>query len=202
MTSKIPFRIKVPTRTCTEKHSGTDGYRRYKKPLRKDFNNRCGYCDIEDKWLGGKRIYHVDHFAPKKFSYLINDYSNLVYACPYCNIAKSDDWVSDNPKENICNDIGYVDPCSEEYDKLFYRDNEGNIIYSDIGVGKYMYTKLKLYAKRHSVIWNLQRLERLKKELQEQAPNFAKNEELKNKYIYISLKFDKYFEYLGDLINE
>lgn len=201
MTKKVPFRSKVPTRTCIEKHSGANGYRKYKKSLKKDFNSRCGYCDVEDKWLGGKRIYHVDHFAPKRFSHLINEYSNLIYSCPYCNVAKSDDWASDDPQENICNNIGYIDPCSEDYDTLFYRDDEGNIIACDNGVAKYMHANLKLYAKRHSVIWNLQMLEKLKKELQSQSTNFIKNEELKSKYIYLSLKFDEYFEYLGDIIN-
>src|SRR5271154_2101665 len=91
------FRLSVPSQTCSKQYLN---YRRYKKYLIVDFSNRCGYCDGHDKWYGGFKNFHIDHFAPKeKFPQLKTVYSNLIYSCPSCNIAKSDFWPSTD--ENI-----------------------------------------------------------------------------------------------------
>lgn len=64
--------------------------RENKKRLINDFEHRCAYCDDLDKYGGGSKVYHVEHFAPKeKFPELKFQYDNLLYACPFCNISKS-----------------------------------------------------------------------------------------------------------------
>lgn len=193
------FRDKVPKRTYAKKYAD---YRRYKNPLKKDFHDRCGYCDIKDTWLGGRKVYHVDHFAPKaKFEYLKTEYSNLIYSCPYCNNAKSNTWPSNDPSISVLNDKGFVDPCNEEYDSLFYRDDEGRIIpRTELGV--YIYEELHFYATRHSVIWKLEKIKSLKEQLILEKENIMNNENLKDKFIDLTIKYDAYFEYLGELINE
>ena len=62
--------------------------RENKKRLINDFEHRCAYCDDLDKYGGGSKVYHVEHFAPKeKFPELKFQYDNLLYACPFCNIS-------------------------------------------------------------------------------------------------------------------
>jgi HNH endonuclease. len=148
---KIKYRMKHPKRTFLDKY---DNYKKYKQPLMEDFNHRCGYCDAIDTWLGGSRFYHIDHFKPKSlFPHLETEYSNLVYSCPYCNIFKSNDWVEDEG-------AGYIDPCHEEYSNHFFRDRFGNI-QPETKQGSFISKKLHLYLIRHSVLWNLARLEKL-----------------------------------------
>ncbi|HEY4543626.1 MAG TPA: hypothetical protein VIG40_03185 [Tissierellaceae bacterium] len=142
----IDFREKHPVRICKEKYKT---YRRYKKDLAKDFNYRCGYTDCPDFWFGGSRNFHIDHFMPSsKYPDLETEYGNLVYACSYVNILKSDD---DGNK--------YLDPCDDNLNEHFFRDISGKIFPRDSSQkAQYMYERLKLYLSRYSIIWNLERI--------------------------------------------
>ncbi|RVU83846.1 hypothetical protein EOL70_13540 [Leucothrix sargassi] len=134
-------------------------YRDHKQQLTDDFNHNCGYCGDNDFFSGGKRSYHIDHFAPKSlFPSLETSYSNLVYACPVCNIAKSDDWPSKSAQVSVVENVGYICPCDEEYDEHLGRDEFGLII-PKTEVGSYMYNKLKLGLIRHKLIWLITELE-------------------------------------------
>ena len=104
------------TRTCHKKYSD---YRRFKDYLKKDFNNRCAYCDLYDLWIE-PLPYQIDHFIPmkeikaaKRFE-LETTYSNLMYACPVCNRLKSDMFS------------GSIDPCKIE-NQLFYNPDNDNM---------------------------------------------------------------------------
>lgn len=191
------FRDKSPQRTFKEKRSN---YRSYKKYLAADFMNRCGYCNDHHQWLGGLPFYHIDHFAPKRFSTLINDYNNLVYSCPFCNIAKKDDWISDCANTCIVNEEGYIDPCDNNYNQAFIRDENGAIIACNT-VGKYMYKKLNLFLLRHTIIWNLERLCKLKEEIAE-MPAFKSNSKLRDAYIELDIQYSKLFKFLGETTYE
>jgi len=160
------FRGVTPKRTFKKNYRS---YRQYKNPLQTDFNKRCGYCNCEDVWLGGKRVFHIDHFAPWKRFELTHPeikilYINLVYSCPYCNGLKSDDWVSNDPYVSIVGNKGYIDPCKPDYDAAFARNELGEII-PLTEVAKYMYEKLALGLERHSIIWQLEKTRSLIKEL-------------------------------------
>lgn len=69
-------------------------YHNYKEYLKKDFKNRCAYCNMHDKWIM-PLPYQIDHFIPrvecKKAGRndLDHDYRNLMYSCPVCNRLKS-----------------------------------------------------------------------------------------------------------------
>jgi hypothetical protein len=179
-----PFREVAPIRTYKIKHAN---YRDYKPHLAKDFNHKCGYTDCSDFWFGGKDNFHIDHFIPwKKYTtdkpHLKTDYSNLVYCCSYVNIAKSDD---EGP---------YLDPCNDDYNDHFQREDDGEIIPLSESA-KYMYNRMKLYFERFRIIWILDQLEIRLNKLQAIIEN-SDNEEAKKMYISLSFEFNNYRKYL------
>ena len=89
-------------------------YKRYKQPLREDFQYRCAYCILHegDPYGGGFHHFQIDHFRPRnKFPDLINTYSNLYYSCTWCNRAKSDTWPTNDEQSR---GFVFVDPCVED----------------------------------------------------------------------------------------
>ena len=117
--------------------------------LMSDFNCRCGYCDDHHRFVGGVVFYHLDHFAPKsKFENDKWNYENMVYSCPYCNISKSNKWVSDSIKMPIVDGKGFVDPCNVLYSDNFKRSNDGTIV-GITDVGRYMVKELRLDLALH-----------------------------------------------------
>ena len=161
----LRIKAKVPVRSYSGEKWKTN--KTNKKYLAQDFNHRCAYCDDLDRYNGGVRSYHVEHFAPKeKFPALKYTYDNLLYACPYCNEAKSDKWPSDSPEISVVGDKGFIDPCTEEYYKYIYRNEDGSIGYNG-KLGKYIYNELNLYLKRHQVNYNLVSINERIKELRD-----------------------------------
>jgi hypothetical protein len=143
------FRQLAPVRTFTRPYTN---YLRYKKPLSKDFNCRCGYTDVHHIWFGGIRNFQIDHFKPHSialYSHLKHEYSNLVYTCSLVNRAK---WDDDSPY--------YLDPCNDDLNLHFYRDQNGNICVREGSVhGQYMYKKMKLYLRCYGTIWTLEQIQ-------------------------------------------
>jgi len=181
--SEILFRSTPPSRTYTGNE--LSDYRKYKDFLCRDFNQRCGYTDCSDFWFGGKRNFQIDHFKPVSiFPDLETKYSNLVYSSSYVNRAKS-------------NDVGdYIDPCDTDYNQHFFRDKLGNIFpRKDSPSAQYMYTKLKLYLKRYSIIWTLDQLEQKMFKLGELIEATG-DPEAKELFVQIGLKYNKYKKYL------
>lgn len=172
-------------------------YNEHKDDLREDFNGKCGYCDDEDKWTGGKRFFHVDHFVPQKHLKAISDkeYSNLVYSCFFCNNSKRSDWPTNDEHLHNNGREGYIDVCLPEYDAQFYRSREGEI-FSKTDLGEYMYRKLKLFLRRHAVIWNMGRLHKQVLEIKEILGE-QENPGLKEKLTGL---LSIHFEYIQQLI--
>ena len=164
----MAFRGQVPTRSTTVEPR--NNYRDYKGELRADFGRRCGYCDELDEYFGGVQGAHIDHFAPKKeFLHLEAVYDNLVYACPFCNRAKSNKWIGDDSSVPNNGTEGFVDPCSPEFDEHLARDTTGRVV-SLTHLGQYMVDNLNLRLMRHQFIWQAQRLAQLAEELDELIP--------------------------------
>ena len=129
-----------------------------KKHLSDDFNRRCAYCDDRVFYCGGINSFHIDHFAPKsKFPKLEFEYKNLMYSCPYCNLAKSDKWPSDDSRLNVVGKSGFVDPCTDEYEEHLERAENG-IIRAKTELGSYMVHELKLYLQRHAIFFLMDEL--------------------------------------------
>lgn len=195
-----PLRLSIPSRR-TQLHS----YRTislYKADLRDDFNQHCGYCGDTDRYGGGHKSFHIDHFAPKiKFPELEFEYSNFIYSCPYCNRAKSDKWVTSDPLVSINNDSGFCDPCSSEYDRHLMRDSITGTIYALTSIGEYMYQELKLYLLRHKVIYQLEKLSFIIEKLRELSTNPVDEDfkvRLTDLYIKLHEKYWYYNEHLND----
>jgi uncharacterized protein (TIGR02646 family) len=167
-----------------------------KKRLAEDFGHRCAYCDDPDTYGGGYRAYHVEHFAPKeKFPTLRFNYDNLLYSCPWCNRAKWDIWPSDDPEINIVGEEGFVDPCTEEYDKHFERRPDGSIE-GITPLGKYMHRTLQLYLKRHAIVHNVERLRRKREELVDSIASDKKlGKDCNKKEVALELVTEDFFEY-------
>lgn len=147
MTNKI--QREKPSRTCTKTYAN---YQSFKPYLREDFNKRCGYCDDLDIACGGQRGFHIDHFKPKaRFASLEQEYSNLVYSCPYCNGKKSNTWEDTE---------GFVDPCENEYDNHLCRNEKGQIVFKT-DQGKFLFDNLNLGLKRHELLWCIDKLNEL-----------------------------------------
>lgn len=185
-----PFRNSIPNRTCTKKYSTHSSYKRF---LREDFRKRCGYCDDLDIPCGGSNGFHVDHFRPKSlFRRLQNNYNNLVYACPYCNIAKSDDWPSSDKTLAVLNGKGYIDPCDVDFDNHFERHDDGRIR-SKTDVGNYMYKQLRLGLRRHQLLWMCEQLETTIKKVQEEFDKGGDDDTLLTKnYMRLTTEYFKY----------
>ncbi|MBT2285812.1 HNH endonuclease [Paenibacillus polymyxa] len=153
---KKPIKIRKPTRSYTGIMWITNGTN--KKYLAPDFDNRCAYCDDSDEYSGGYNSFHVEHFAPKeKFKHLEFTYDNLLYSCSYCNISKSNKWIGSNENESVLGNKGFIDPCNDDYYNHLGRDQNGNII-SLTPLGEYIYYELKLYLKRHFILYNLDQI--------------------------------------------
>lgn len=166
---KYLFREKKPKKRYIP-YEKDSRYQNYKDFLIEDFGGRCGYCN---SYYGiVKKDYHIDHFIPQRIikkysthSYLLNDYSNLIYACPSCNRSKSGKWPSEDPDIITCESGGFVNPCTDEYDALFYRSSQGEIIVrEDNNNAHYIHKELKLFLRRHQIVWKIETLMGLIKE--------------------------------------
>lgn len=187
----------IPKRSYTGEKWKTNSIN--KKYLALDFNHRCAYCDDLDSMYGGKETYAVEHFAPKeKFPQLRYMYDNLLYSCPFCNRAKSDDWPSNDPNINVVGQQGYIDPCAEEYYKHLDRDeNTGKITYKT-PIGEYMYNHLNLHLKRHEILYMMNKLWDKINQLKESIEiSKQKGENVSDKEYILKECSDKFFNYYG-----
>lgn len=191
---------KIPKRTYTGIQWTTN--QSNKKRLIIDFEHKCAYCDDLDKYAGGSKTYHVEHFAPKdKFPELEFYYDNLLYACPYCNISKSNKWPSDQYSVNVVDNIGFVDPCNHEYNEHLKRENDGSIGFKT-DLGEYMYYELKLYLQRHQLIYNLNRInEKIKEvrgEIDKRKKLQKKVDDLEILYRELCVVFYEYYDVFSE----
>jgi len=174
-------------------------YSLYKVDLRQDFISKCGYCDTPDYYSGGTRGFHIDHFAPKsRFSELKNNYANLVYCCPICNIGKSDDWPGESAEVCYIDEKGYIDPCHDDYQTHLARNTDGTIL-PLTPLGGYIYKNLKMNLRRRQICWLMERMEQQLQQLAVIAERAdAQSDEVKA-LCQLTLK---YFEYVGILKRE
>jgi 5-methylcytosine-specific restriction endonuclease McrA len=136
-------------------------YKSYKKTLSIDFNNRCGYCN--DYYHDHKRYFVIDHFVPQNpdgWSHSIpsNKYDNLIYACAFCNGAKSNKWPTKNENKSNDGTQGFIKPTLKLYTKVFRRDKDGSIIvYKKHLVGSYIHRELNFGLPIHSLNWKIEK---------------------------------------------
>ena len=127
-------------------------------------------------YVGGQAGAHIDHFAPQsKFPALANCYENLVYACSFCNRAKSNKWVGDDPEVPNDGNKGFVDPCDAEFDNHLGRSEEGRIV-ALTELGRFLVENLNLRLERHQLLWQLNRAEFVLDELQKLRQQFSEHD--------------------------
>lgn len=157
------FRTKSPKRRNIT--TNVASYRHHKNDLKKDYLDRCGYCNSIDTW---RNIwFEIDHFVPQMYLKTIaeTDYSNLVYSCRSCNNAKRAKWPTKDENLHHENDEGFIDPCDDEYGVQFKRTSAGRIL-PRTKIGQWMYEELKLYKPQHEIIWSMAELDELIQEIE------------------------------------
>lgn len=161
------FRKHIIVRNCTKEYKDYHSYRPY---LEQDFMHRCAYCDMHDEWIA-PLSFQIDHFIPReKFEKagrtdLDNDYRNLMYACPACNRLKSDCFDGEIPEREISNPYLY-NPVDVDYNKIFYRDEDG-YIRSEDPLGRQMIRQLQLYRPTKHMAWLLDEVKTVYDELEQ-----------------------------------
>lgn len=152
---KYPFMKHRVKRTCKEKLSS---YKEYRPFLEKDFSGHCCYCNMI--FSLSNESFHIDHFIPKavfkgKKDSLLDDYNNLMWSCPKCNMSKGRSYEGKiESDDSITNELFY-NPVDVDYNSIFYRNSMG-AIQSDDEKGKSMIKKLGLYRPVHSYAWILE----------------------------------------------
>lgn len=156
-------------------------YGKHRNDLKKDYLDRCGYCNSVDTW----RFvwFEIDHFVPQKYLRTIKgtDYYNLVYACRSCNNAKRAKWPSMDEKVHNKNNKGFIDPCDDEYGNQFERTDSGRIL-PTTKLGQWIYDELNLYKPQHEIIWSMAELDELIQEIEEVLKH-SPNEDLKDRLL-------------------
>tara|TARA_Y100001933_G_C18958941_1_gene547249 strand:+ start:446 stop:802 length:357 start_codon:yes stop_codon:yes gene_type:complete len=111
-------------------------------------------------------------------------------------LAKSDYWASDDPSISVVKNEGVIDPCDPQYDKLFIRNKHGKIIPQN-QLGDFMHKKLKLYLKRHEVLYKLEKLETIISEFDNLYKQNKLPENNKDSYIALMSHLLEYSKYLN-----
>lgn len=175
------FRNFKITRTCNKEYKR---YKSYKKFLKKDFHNRCAYCNTWD-FIIEPLGFAIDHYVPRKTFKNIdktfnNNYNNLMYVCPKCNREKSDKFKGDTNKLEIKNELFY-NPVEKDYNQIFFRNEFGGIDSED-EKAREMMKELKLYRPLYNFAWLLEKLintrEKIKSKINENNISLEKKEKL------------------------
>jgi hypothetical protein len=135
--------FEYPTEIHVRRH-GPDGYEQYESYrdwVRDEFMFRCVYCLHRERWCGREATFQLDHFVPvAKDPAGKLEYTNLLYACGACNLAK----------RAI---LGVPDPCSIAFGKCVSIKDDGQVeALNDAGkslVGKLRLNSAKTVEYRH-----------------------------------------------------
>jgi HNH endonuclease domain-containing protein len=149
------FRRKTPMRSIPV--PVFDSYKKYKSLLRKDFNERCGYCGDHDFFR--ETYYEIDHFVPKEClrSISLSEYTNLVYSCRLCNNHKRKKWPTQDEKIHNDGAQGFIDPCDTSYANQFERLIDGTI-HPMTALGDWMWAALNLGNPAHRIKYKLEEI--------------------------------------------
>ncbi len=187
------FRAHTPVRRIDAPEVKEHGEHRDR--LKEDFQNRCGYCNDINTW---RFIwYEIDHFVPQKHLKKLKstDYKNLVYSCRSCNNAKRAKWPTEDETKHNNGQVGFIDPCHVDFNKQFDRLETGRII-PKTDLGNWMFNALKLYKPQHEIIWNIEQLHNLIRELRVVVKEYPDKNDLKDRLIELYNKYDDYIQEL------
>ena len=138
--------------------------------------------------------FHIDHFVPKSLDKdRVNDYYNLVLACPKCNRAKSDKWTTEDVKRSNNGTVGFVDPATEEFDEHLERNDQGYVVGKTL-VGQDMCRMLYLDIRRTDIYWKIGQLRIIQQELEQMYMEDRLSDDEKNFYIDINMLMQEYID--------
>ncbi len=167
-------------------------YSEARKYLMEDFYKMCGYCGKSGEIMHQR--FHIDHFVPQSLApELMNDYNNLVLACPKCNRTKSNKWPTKDKRIHNDGHIGFVDPASEEFDRHMERDDQG-YIYGITELGKHMCKNFHFDIRRTDLYWKIQLLYEIQSRLEELFHDNMLNEDEKDFYISSNIMLKEYIQ--------
>ena len=188
-------------RTCNKK---LKRYKSYKKYLRKDFHERCAYCNTWEHMIEPLK-FSIDHYVPRKVfknidKTLDNNYNNLMYVCPKCNREKSAKYEGNIHNLEIKNNL-FLNPVEEDYNEIFFRNEYGGID-SNNEKGRKMINELKLYRPLYNIVWLAEQVftvrKKLKKKIKDENISIVSKDKLKEAL----LKVDEYYIYLCELLKK
>lgn len=154
--------------------------------LCEDFHGLCGYCgkNLPKIW----KPINVDHFVPQTVDGdRIDDYSNFVLSCPKCNRVKSNKWPTQDKSVAHTDEIGFIDPATDEYDVHICR-NENGFIEGCTPLGIQMCRLMNFHLRKTDLFWKVNQL-------------LAVKDEMLAHHKVEPLEWDEY-RYLTDLIIE
>lgn len=167
-------------------------YQEARDILCQDFHYMCGYCGKNGRRMHQK--FHIDHFVPKKRApKRENDYYNLVYACPKCNLSKSDKWPTDDIEKPNDGITGFVDPATDEFDKHMIRNKQGYVVGITL-LGQNMCRLLNLDIRRTDLYWKISRLYEQQDKLEYLYSQGKLDEREKNFYIETNMILKHYID--------
>ena len=151
--------------TRRENPPPTSNYRAHRPFLRRDFLERCAYCERTEEYLGGEEAFEIEHFKPKsRFPELICAYHNLYYACRGCNGHKSETWPSG---DEIARGRRFADPCVEDPYVHHLRERENGAVEALTPCGVYSNGHIRLDREA------LRKWRRLRSEAREDLPELT-----------------------------
>jgi len=148
-----------------------------KDHVRTEAHERCVYCGIFENYIGGRNAFHKDHYRPKsKFPELENTLSNIYYACPICNIFKSNAWPNEPVDDH--GSAAFPDPALIEYGTMFESNQSKGLIEGSYVESRYIQNVLhlnrpQLIMTRREYYLN-RRVEELNRRLLELTPPLLK----------------------------
>lgn len=104
---------------------GRYGYRKYRQCLRWEFGFTCAFCqcheaDLRLHGVEGTGLTQIEHFEPASLAEArINDYSNCLYVCCFCNSARGV-----TPRRNPQEGVRLLNPCKNVWGQMFQVEND------------------------------------------------------------------------------
>ena len=117
------------------------GFSAFRPFVRADFERRCAYCLIEERFCGGIENYEIDHFRPRaRFPKELWSFYNLYWSCHPCNQIKSFRWPTET---HLSQGAFIVDLCQDDAEEHFVCGSDG-VIEEKTLAGLYTITLLRL----------------------------------------------------------
>jgi hypothetical protein len=127
-------------------------FEEYRDCVRLEFALTCVYClSTEAEVAPGARYggFEIEHFKPKglhAFRRFRNVYSNLLWACRECNLAKGDYWPT---TAELARGERFVDPCTEPLGQHLTLTLDSVEAVAGSAAGPFMITEIRLNSALH-----------------------------------------------------